>query len=144
MANPNCNTSITLDAPSPCNNAAKPDLELIMASNNQPAAYENVSFEIAVTNTKAVAANGVFIGTDLPDNIVLQGGNECGATGGNTNCFVNVVSYFFTPIAPGQTEILTVNFFTLDANPVTFYTQVDMVNNEDEDSTPGNGVKIPF
>ena len=138
-ANPSCQTTISVDAPFPCNNASKPDLELSMTSNDQPGAFQNISYEVTVTNTGTAPANGVNIFGTTPDNVVLQGGNECNATAGNTSCQLSSIGWFFTTIAPGQSETLTVNFFTLDANPITFYMQVGDLNGEDEDSTPGNG-----
>lgn len=138
-ANPSCQTTISVDAPFPCSNASKPDLELSMTSNNQPGAFQNISYEVTVTNTGTAPANGVNIFGTTPDNVVLQGGNECNATAGNTSCQLSSIGWFFTTIAPGQSETLTVNFFTLDANPITFYMQVGDLNGEDEDSTPSNG-----
>lgn len=139
QADVNCTTTITVNAPFPCNPSGNlADMELTVNSTSTGGAFVFVSFEITATNNGNADANGVHIFVPIPDDVVLQGGNEFSATAGGV-FGINNVGWFLEPMAPGQTEVLTINYFTFTDVPTTCYAQVMTMIGDDLDSTPANG-----
>ncbi|MDF1867783.1 MAG: CARDB domain-containing protein [Saprospiraceae bacterium] len=134
----NCTTSISVDAPFPCVTNDLPDIALNMNSTSTGGAFVYVSFDIQVANTGDADATGLFVQVPLPDDAIPQGGNEFSATAGIVGG-LNTWNWQLATLSPGQTETLTVNYFTLSDTPITGYAQVVAMIGDDEDSTPNNG-----
>jgi hypothetical protein len=138
VAEVNCTTSISVDAPFPCVASDLSDVELSMNSTSAGGAFVVVSFDIQVTNTGNSDASGLQIRVPVPEDAVPQGGNEFSTTAGIVGGF-NTWIWQLATLSPGQTETLTVNYFTLSDAPITGYAEVVAMIGDDEDSTPNNG-----
>ena len=115
------------------------DLELaITSANTTPSIYTTTTADVTITNTGSETANNIRINLFIPEGFVLTGGDEYDATAGIYSGVSN--NWRIENLAPGTTETLTLNIFTLTENTVSLYGQVSEADGNDTDSTPGNGI----
>jgi hypothetical protein len=115
------------------------DLELSMTTANpSPAIYSSSEIILTVNNTGTQTATGIVIEWKRPANTVYTGGNEWTATQGTFNPYGNE-KWTVGSLPAGGSASLTVSYFYLTANTLTPYAQVIAANEDDVDSTPGNG-----
>ncbi|MEZ4955609.1 MAG: T9SS type A sorting domain-containing protein [Saprospiraceae bacterium] len=115
------------------------DLELSMTTANPPPAiYSSSEIILTVNNTGTQTATGIVIEWKRPANTVYTGGNEWTATQGTFNPYGNE-KWTVGSLPAGGSASLTVSYFYLTANALTPYAQVIAANEDDVDSTPGNG-----
>lgn len=116
------------------------DLELSAISTNpNPAPYVFTAAKFTVQNKGAIAAQNVKVKINLAANgLPLQGGNEYTATQGSFSSYGNQL-WTVGSLAPGASEVLTLNFFNLNNAQKVVYGQVLEATATGDDSTPGNG-----
>ena len=116
------------------------DLELdIQSSTNNQVPFETIVFTVTITNAGSVPASGVIVHAPKPDGGVYTGGNEYSSSQGTFNPYGDQMWNVGT-LAAGASATLDVNFYVLQSNPpLTAYAQVTAANENDQDSTPGNG-----
>jgi len=119
------------------------DLELNMSSNNpQVGIYDYITITTTLSNTGAQSVDNVVVNFDIPTNVAIAGefppnaeqGSHEGFYGGSTQG-----NWFVGEVGAGQTLTFELTFFTLSTNPITFYGQVFLGADNDQDSMPGNG-----
>jgi len=111
------------------------DLELeISTAETSFDQFENIAYNITLTNNGVDAATNVFVNAGIPQGLAFTSAST-------TN---GVYSYFFENwnidrLEAGQSATLTLTLFTLiDNAQLTNYVQVFAVDQNDVDSTPGN------
>jgi len=115
------------------------DLELSLAQpNTSPAQWSNYQITATLENTGSETATGVKVSFAKPVGVVYMGGNEFSASQGTFDVF-GTENWNVGSLTPGQTATLTVNYFLLNPNAPVAYAQVNAANEQDSDSTPGNG-----
>ena len=116
------------------------DLELdIFSNSNSFSAFEFHSFTVRVKNNSNQVATGVRIAVPEPAGSVFTGGNEYTASQGSYDPYVTY-EWQTGPLVPGAYAYLEINLYTLqEVNPLIAYAQVLAANENDVDSTPGNG-----
>ena len=112
------------------------DLELEIAVDSDVYdIYENVLYTITVTNNGIDPATDITIHAGLPDGMVHT---EDDVSAGDYNLYFETWSLDY--LAPGQSEILELELFTrVDDVSITNFVEVISVNENDVDSSPGNG-----
>jgi len=115
------------------------DLELSLSVDPaNPAAFTFFSQTVTLTNTGPMTATGIWVDLPAPAGTVYQGGNEFEASQGNFR-FWGPQDWEVGDLAAGETATLTINYYLLSNDAITFYGQVADANEDDGDSTPGNG-----
>jgi len=140
---PTCTSQFPIITPVPCSNGGAGDIDLsvgITQSPGQPAQYTLYSVTATVSNSGAQSATGVVVDLPLPAGVVYEGGNEYSATQGDLRIFgSNVGTWTVGTIAAGQTAEITINYFLRVTSSPNSYIEVLAANEQDVDSTPGNG-----
>ena len=115
------------------------DLELSLSVDPvNPAAFTFFSQTVTLTNTGPMTATNVWVDLPAPAGTVYQGGNEFEASQGNFR-FWGPQDWEVGELAAGETATLTINYYLLSNDAITFYGQVANATETDGDSTPGNG-----
>lgn len=116
------------------------DIELsISVDNLLYNQYENVLYSITVTNSGFNPASGVTVSAELPTGMVYT--NHSASQGAYELFFE---TWDVGTLAAGQTEVLTLELFTLIGEvEIDNFVQVMTTNEPDNDSTPGNGLDNP-
>ncbi len=137
-----CSQQVQIVPPMPCSSGGPSpgtDLEISMGSSQSTfSAWQIISITISVSNTGTETASGVALSFPLPDGTVFTGGNEYVATQGNYLPFFE--EWELGNLAPGASAGIQFNLFTnQNSVPIVGYSQVIRLNEDDVDSTPGNG-----
>lgn len=115
------------------------DLEFSLSSSTSNVApYTTFSVLGTISNTGSEAASNVIVNIPQPDNVVFQGGNAVSVSQGSYNPYTDL-NWTIGNLAAGQTETITLNYFSLGSAPYTVYGQVNSALGTDSDSTPNNG-----
>ena len=115
------------------------DLELSLSIDPvNPAAFTFFSKTVSLTNMGTMTATDVWVDLPAPVGTVYQGGNEFEASQGSFR-FWGPQDWEVGELAAGETATLTINYYLLTNDALTFYGQVANANESDGDSTPGNG-----
>ena len=115
------------------------DLKLtINGDGAQVAPYTSFSVTVVAMNQGTTTSNNVVVNIPQPANVVFSGGNAASATQGTYDAF-STFNWTVGTLAPGQSETLTLNYFSLAGSPYTVYGQIQSASGTDSDSTPGNG-----
>ena len=115
------------------------DLELsISTAGTTYTQFENVPYEITLTNNGADAATNVFVNAPIPNGLAFVGS---AATNGNYNYFFE--QWSLDRLEAGQSATLTLTLYAT-ANNVSLinFVEVFAVDQNDSDSTPGNGNNV--
>ena len=115
------------------------DLSLSVTSNPSVLSiYNNISFTFTVTNSGPSTANNVRVFVPIAANMVWVGGNEYTITQGIFDYFGAKV-WYLGALNAGASASITVNWYALSADPLTAWAEVSAADENDVDSTPGNG-----
>ncbi len=114
------------------------DIELQATSNATIGIYKNISFDVTITNSSEVEATDIVVDIPYIMGATLQGGNEFSTTAGIVSTWPTV-TWRLSSLSPKSSETITLNYFTLTADPVQLYAQVTAMAQDDMDSTPNNG-----
>ncbi|MEZ4955610.1 MAG: CARDB domain-containing protein [Saprospiraceae bacterium] len=135
-----CIKNVTVTPPAPCSGTSGDiDLELSLAQPNaSPVIYSNYDVVATLKNTGGQSATGVKVRFTKPTGVVYTGGNEFSASQGTFNPNGDQVWTVGT-IPAGGSATLTVHYFLLQNNAPVAYAQVVAANEQDVDSTSGNG-----
>ncbi|MFK8057655.1 MAG: CARDB domain-containing protein [Saprospiraceae bacterium] len=137
-----CTSNFSLVTPAPCSNGSSDiDLEVSITQDpGQPAQYSIYTVTANVTNTSSQTATGVVLDLPLPAGVVYQGGNEYTATQGLLDTYnENEGEWTVGTLPAGQTAEITINYFLRATTSSNSYVEVLAANEQDVDSTPGNG-----
>ncbi len=117
------------------------DLNLsVSASDENTGIYENVEIIYTVTNEGSTAATGVTAKISRTSASVLAGSTPAIASQGSLELgYTDEALWQIGDLAPGQTETLTLTYFTLASN-TSFFGEISEMNEADNDSTPDNGI----
>ncbi len=117
--------------------AVEADLELTKeVDTSSPALDDVVEFTITVTNNGPADATGLIVRDIIPVGLVFQ---DYESTNGTYEA--NKLGYWTIGDLPvGQTETLKIRTKVVITNMIENIAQVSHVDQEDPDSTPGNGV----
>ena len=108
----------------------------VSASDEEYSIYTNTTFTVAVTNEGDQTATNVKVSAALPDGFVNTSNSVTG--GGTYDLFFEELT--IPTLDPGQTVTLNLTLFALiQGDPVTFFAEVTASDQDDPDSTPGNG-----
>jgi len=108
----------------------------LSATDDQPGIYNTTTLTLTVSNTGAMAATDIFIQMPLSTGEWVYTEHE--TTAGR---FINWNGNWLIPaIAAGSSQRLTVNVYTLKAEPLAIFAQVVSIDQLDNNSTPDNGV----
>ena len=112
------------------------DLELSISTDQTVyEIYTNVVYTITLTNNGTDTANDVVVSAGLPSGTVHS---DNSVTGGDYSLFFE--EWTVPSLAAGASETLTLNVFTLVAEPdITNFVEVVDALQQDVDSTPNNG-----
>lgn len=137
-----CTTQFTLVTPAPCTLGGG-DIDLSVSISQdliQPAQYSFFSVTSTVSNSGGQVATGVVVDLPLPQGLVYEGGNEFVATQGQFAFFGSSMGEWSVgTLAPGESATIVVNYFVLAQAAPSSYVEVLAANEQDVDSTPGNG-----
>ena len=114
------------------------DLELSLTAQN-PAVqiYESTLFTLTVHNNSSVTATGVQISLPLIAGQAVQvGGSQIQLSSGSYNVYSDQI-WYLPSVGAGQSETLSIEVFFL--SEPSLYAQVLALDQNDSDSTPGNG-----
>lgn len=115
------------------------DLELSIASSNPDLGrYESAIYTFEVTNTSSNPATGIVVQQDMAGRkLTLVGGTMPEVSKGEYNRFTS--TWTIDLLAPGETATVSIELFSL-SNDFDLFAQVMAVDQDDVDSSPGNGV----
>jgi len=113
-------------------------LEMI-SSNDAPNQYDAYSLTITLNNAGEQMATGISVAVEIPEGVLLIGGNEYTATHGIFDSYY-AQTWEVESLAAGAEATLQLNLFQLGAIPGKYYAQVSACAEKDIDSTPGNGI----
>ncbi len=111
------------------------DLELSISVDNEDyAAFNNFIYTITITNKGPGAASNIFVDAPLPDSLAFT--SKAASIGDWNNFF----QFWFIPyLESGASHTLKLNLFTLSREtPISFFVQVQSVDQGDPDSVPNN------
>ncbi|HHM21155.1 MAG TPA: hypothetical protein ENJ20_03935, partial [Bacteroidetes bacterium] len=132
-----CNS--TADILNTCAPAGDIDLSLALSVTDlHPPIYTSTEATLTITNAGPQTATGVVVHFPKPAGTVYTGGNEWTATQGSFNPFGNE-QWTVGNVPAGDTASITVSYFLLQNDLPDAYAQVIAANENDADSTPGNG-----
>ncbi len=115
------------------------DLELTMNTPDlTPNIYTSNTANIVLTNTGNQTATNITITIPVPYGFVLTGSNPFNLTAGNYSSYFGL--WTLENLAPGASQTLTLNLYSLTENEVNLYGEVASVDQSDVDSSPGNGI----
>lgn len=139
----NCSQQVTIVPPAPCSpTGPSPGADISIAiSASQPSfnAWQILSITLTVSNTGTETATGLAMSFPLPEGTVFTGGNEYVATQGVYQSFFE--EWEIGTLAPGGSAGIQFNLFTTQNNdPIVAYAQILRMNENDVDSSPGNGL----
>ncbi len=121
------------------NNGGEIDLELSLSqSTENPSQWSNYSVVATLTNDGPETATGVVVDFQAPDGVVYVGADPFSIDGGSFDPFASQL-WSINSIPAGTSVSLTVNYFLLSPEAPVAYAQVTSANEEDSDSSPGNG-----
>jgi hypothetical protein len=117
------------------------DLSLTMDQANQsPSQYSLYSVTATVSNDGPEAATGVDVQLPIPAGVVYQGGNEFSADQGTLRTYgSNAGRWRVGSLSSGSSATITINYFLNAPSAATSYAEVSASDQNDPDSTPGNG-----
>lgn len=126
------------DQPAPP--ATGPDLALAFGPirNPNPSQWSYFPVSLQVANRGTETANDVTVKFNRADEVVYHGGNEYTTNQGDFQHWGDEIWRVGT-LAPGASAIITVNYYRLSANGFTAFAEIESMNGNDIDSTPGNG-----
>ena len=111
----------------------------VSTSNENVGAYEYVELTYTITNEGAALATGITSKIERTNTAVLASEIPVEASQGDFESgFAETAFWEIGDLAPGQTETLTLTYFTLATN-TSFYGEISAMNEADIDSTPNNG-----
>jgi len=141
QTDPTCSEERTIALLSPCSFNGRIDLSVgISQPIAQPAQYSIYTVTAEVVNDGTLDATGVVVDLPLPAGVVYQGGNEFSATQGQLRLFgSNEGQWTVGTIPAGQNAEITINYFLNAPSATDSYIEVLAANEQDIDSTPGNG-----
>lgn len=123
----------------PPNTGSDIDLELSLVQNDpNPRQWGFYSVTATVENKGGQAANGVTVSFPAQTSVTYKGGDEFTASQGNFKYYSDEI-WTVGSIPAGGSATLEVNYFLLVPNAPAAYAQVLSANENDVDSTPGNG-----
>ena len=132
---PTCSISGNVNPPTPCSSGNNIDLELQLSVNNSsPPIYTNVVYTFTLTNTGSVNATGITVDVQKPSSLAYVSNTVSEGTYDDY-----LLTWSGIVLTPGETATLTLTLFTLSADPITLFTEVDAANETDADSSPNNG-----
>ncbi len=135
-----CGDMITVNPPLDCGliqeDGVDLSVEVSIAQGTVPV-FSTFSGTITVTNEGTEATTGATIYVQPIDGLVFEGGNESSSTQGDFSIVSN--AWTLETLEPGESAVLTVNYFTLQSGMKNLYAQVSSMNDTDVDSSPGNG-----
>lgn len=115
------------------------DLELTFpAFFVSPAQWSFFGVPLTITNSGTETATGIKVEFKKDDGVVYKGNDEFNSSQGSFEYYGNEIWEVGT-LAPGESAVLTVNYFRLTANDLNIYAQVSAMDQADSDSSPGNG-----
>jgi hypothetical protein len=140
---PTCALPFSVVTPAPCSNGGGTTIDLavsITQSPSQPTQYSLYSITATVTNSGMQTATGIVLNLPIPAGVVYEGGNEFTATQGQLRIFGSRVGQWTVGTIPaGQNAEITINYFLRTPTIPESYVEVLAANEQDADSTPGNG-----
>ena len=116
------------------------DLALSVEANNDAVGiYEDVELTYTVTNEGNTTATDVVANISRTSTAVLSGGSPINASQGTLSLgYTASAVWEIGDLAPGQTETLSLTYFTLAEN-TSFFGEISSMGETDIDSTPDNG-----
>ena len=118
---------------------AQADLSLSLAQSVEaPQQYTNYTVVVTVRNDGPETATGVRVSVPSVDGAVYRGGGEALVTQGSFEPYSTQV-WTVGSLAPGRRATLRINLFLLAEQAPAYYAQVTAADQDDPDSTPGNG-----
>ena len=117
------------------------DLSLSLSQNpSNPNQFSLYSVTATVSNAGPAGATGVKVSIPRPAGVVYEGGNAFSATQGSLELFGPQAGIWDVgALASGASASITVNYFLNAATAPDSYAEVEAANQNDSDSTPGNG-----
>lgn len=114
------------------------DLELSLTAQNPTVQiYESTLFTLTVHNNSTVTATGVQINLPIIAGQAVQvGGSQIQLSSGSYNVYSDQI-WYLPSVGAGQSETLNIEVFFL--SEPSLYAQVLALDQNDSDSTPGNG-----
>ena len=111
------------------------DVELSISAPSEFTVFESFTYTLTLTNNGSETATGIEIEADIPENTALTGIN---ASKGEYGPFFQ--RWNVETLAPGETATLEISVFPLlEGVAITNFVEVIAMNEDDVDSTPGNG-----
>ena len=117
------------------------DLSLAFSDDgDDAAAFDTYAVTLALRNDGPETATGVVVSVPFAQSqgAVFVGGNEAEASQGRYRPYSTQL-WRVGEVAAGATATLTLNFFRLEGELAPLYAQVKASDQDDPDSTPGNG-----
>lgn len=129
--------------PEPCSEGTTPtsaDLSLALSRPGDPAPFTNYTLTATLHNDGPAAATGVVVSVpfDQGAGAVFSGGDEFDVSQGSYSPYGRQ-RWTVGTLAPGAEATITLNLFRLRGELPTRYAQVVASEQDDPDSTPGNG-----
>ncbi|MEM9917497.1 MAG: hypothetical protein AAF990_05340 [Bacteroidota bacterium] len=95
-----------------------------------------IQFTARIENTGGTSASGLKVKVPIPDGLLAY--NSHSQSKGHYDVWLE--EWTIDELAPGESATLSLNLFVLDINvPVNIFAELLEMNEEDFDSTPGNG-----
>ena len=115
------------------------DLALsVVSASNAPGPFSNNVVTYTLVNEGDEVATGVRVRIPTPAGTVLTGGNEFVASQGSFSAYGNQV-WNVGRLGAGARATIAVSYFSLGSGGYDVYGEVSALNEDDVDSTPGNG-----
>jgi len=122
---------------------AQGDLAISLTqSSTSPAQYTFYSVELTVQNEGSVSVADIIVDVPMPAGVVYEGGNEFSSTGAAATFTAYGSNQGLLTVAellPGESSVVTINYFLRVPSAPAQYAQVLTASEPDVDSTPGNG-----
>ncbi len=111
------------------------DLELGVAVNqNLHDLYEHVDFVITITNNGPDAATNIAVHADVPEGLAYSSDDP---SAGDYNLWLK--RWTIASLDAGESATLILGLFTKAEGNINYFTEVLFVDQNDDDSFPGNG-----